>query len=114
MERVAQKAKGMRVTFAFYSSWYLFAHGSHQQCPLCSQHSAPPSLQSLRPNKLLQSGSVEGRTLSCLSLASLGKIQLERRGLAQVSMEGVNGIMEEKRRECRWLTPALAGAEQDT
>lgn len=31
-----------------------------------------------------------------------------------MSMEGVNGIMEEKRRECRWLTPALAGAEQDT
>lgn len=40
------ETKGMRVTFAFYSSWYLFAHGSHQQCPLCSQHSAPPSLQS--------------------------------------------------------------------
>lgn len=27
---------------------------------------------------------------------------------------GINGIMEEKRRECRWLTPALAGAKQDT
>lgn len=46
VERVAEKAKGMRVTFAFYSSWYLFAHGSHQQCPVCSQCRAPPSLQS--------------------------------------------------------------------
>lgn len=29
-------------------------------------------------------------------------------------MEGINGIMEQKWRECRWLTPALAGAKQDS
>lgn len=107
MERVARKAKGMRVTFAFYSSWYLFAHGSHQQCPLCSQCSAPPSLQShcARVNSsclgsaAVEASAGEGRTLSCLSLASLGRIQLEREGALPKCpwrCEGINGIMKEK------------------
>lgn len=119
VERVAEKAKGMRVTFAFYSSWYLFAHGSHQQCPVCSQCRAPPSLQShcARVNSSCL-GQLEwklcwGGENPLLSLHGFtGWNSAGERGPWRWGR--INGIMEEKRRECRWLTPALAGAKQDT